>query len=148
MSDEALRKTHRICNIVLSCITFLLTIFTLAQFIFVRNLYYFIISFLVHLGIVFLYHSVFHYINKTRGYIVFENKNEFKIIWLVIYFIRVISCCVILAMIHIGNLFIVEEVALAGDSFSITYMVFVFMLLFLEFFSIFVRFVEKSDHKE
>ncbi|MDE5780178.1 MAG: hypothetical protein K2I03_01675, partial [Lachnospiraceae bacterium] len=93
-------------------------------------------------------HSVFHYINKTRGYTVFEKKNEFKIIWLVMYFIRVVSCCVILAMIHIGNLFIVEEVAVAGDPFSITYMVFVFVLLFLEFFSIFVRIVEKSEQKE
>ncbi|MDE7106537.1 MAG: hypothetical protein K2O22_05175, partial [Anaeroplasmataceae bacterium] len=117
-------------------------------FIYVRNLYYFVISFLVHLAIVFIYHFVFHYINKKRGYIVIEKNNEFKIIWFVIYCIRVVSCCVILTMIHLGNLFIVEEVALAGDPFSITYMVFVFMLLFLEFFSIFVRIVEKSETKE
>ncbi|MDE6655834.1 MAG: hypothetical protein K2J85_02460, partial [Anaeroplasmataceae bacterium] len=134
---------------ILSCITFLLTILTLAQFIYVQNLYYFIISFLVHLGIVFIYHSVFHYINKTRGYIVIEKKSkEFKIIHLVMYCIRVISCCVILTMIHLGNLFIVEEVAVAGDPFSITYMVFVFVLLILEFFSIFVRIIEKSEKTE
>lgn len=148
MTDETLRKVHRISNIILSVITFLLTILTLAQFIYVRNLYYFIISFLVHLGIIFITNSVFHYINRTRGYIIFEKKKEFKIIWLVMYFIRVISCSVILAMIHIGNLFIVEEVALTEDPFSITYMVFVFVLLFLEFFSIFVRFIEKSEKTE
>lgn len=64
--------------------------------------------------------------------------------WIAIYCIRIISCCIILTMIHLGNLFIVEEVALSRDPFSITYMIFVFMLIFLEFFSIFLRFVEKS----
>ncbi|MDE6661381.1 MAG: hypothetical protein K2J93_06130 [Anaeroplasmataceae bacterium] len=147
MTNEALRKIHRICNIILSCITFLLTILTLAQFIYVRNLYYFIISFLVHLGIVFIYHVVFHVINKKRGFIIIDKGKEVKIIWIVMYFIRVISCCVILLMIHIGNLFEVEEVALAKDPYSITYMVFVFVLLFLEFFSIFVRIIEKSEQK-
>ncbi|MCM1556186.1 MAG: hypothetical protein NC087_01490 [Anaeroplasma bactoclasticum] len=145
MTNETLRKVYRISNSLFSVITFLLTILILAQFIMVRNLYYFTISFLVHLGSVFINNGIFHYINKIKGYTIFLKKKEFKIFRIVIYFIRVISCCVILAMIHIGNLFIVEEVALAGDPFSITYMVFVFLLLFLEFFSIFVRFIEKSN---
>ncbi len=148
MTDETLRKLHRICNLILACITFLLTILTLAQFIYVRNLYYFIISFLVHLGIVFIYQIVFYYIDKKRGFLFITKDRGFKIIWLVIYCIRVISCCTILTMIHLGNLFLVEEVALAQDPFSITYMVFVFVLLFLEFFSIFVRFIEKSEKAE
>lgn len=141
--NEALRKMYRIGSIVLSCITFLFTILTLAQFIYVQNLYYFVISFLVHLVITFLYYIVFHYISKKRGYIIF-NKSDFKYLKIGIYGIRVISCCLILTMVHVGNLFEVQEVALSSDPIAITYMVFVFILLFLEFFSIFLWFVEKD----
>ncbi|MDE7384465.1 MAG: hypothetical protein K2M84_01770 [Anaeroplasmataceae bacterium] len=148
MSYTSLIKLNRICNIILSCITFLLTILILAQFIYVHQLYYFIIAFLIHLGLVFTYHSLIQHIYKKRGYVLHKKNDEFKIIWLVIFILRILSCCIILSMIHLGNLFEVEEVALAGDPFSITYMVFVFLLLFLEFFSIFVSFVEKSEEKD
>lgn len=146
MAPQSLKKAYRIGNIILSFITFVLTLLTLSQFIYVHNLYYFIICYLIHLGIILIYNGIFLYINKTQGYRIYKQKNKFiSTMWIAIYCVRITSCCIILTMIHLGNLFIVEEVALSKNPFSITYMVFVFMLIFLEFFSIFLRFVEKSE---